>query len=216
MTDEYMSFEKVLKELQIEEEELKKLVSEGEIKAFRDADQMKFDRNEIAKLMKKKPSGPDVIEILDTDKDSDTESAPTVDSESDLTDELSFDDDSESDVGMATAPISDDDFLSDDVGDGEAGEEVDLGTLEFDDDGELGEDDVSETSSMQAGGAARIKKSRIAGISEEREDTIEPQWALGLMIVSAIVLLLGVLVTVDIATSTPSPAVQWLVDMFKT
>ena len=48
--EEYVSLEKALKELRLKEEELKRLVSEGEIRAFRDADKMKFRREDIEKL----------------------------------------------------------------------------------------------------------------------------------------------------------------------
>lgn len=58
---EYYSFEKVLKELQIEEEELKRLVSEGEIRAFRDDDKMKFKKSDIEGLKKGKMTEPTII-----------------------------------------------------------------------------------------------------------------------------------------------------------
>ena len=56
--------------------------------------------------------------------------------------------------------------------------------------------------------------SRTRGAVEEEEETEGPAF-LGVMVVSAVVLLIGVLVVVDIATSEPSPMVQWLVGMFK-
>lgn len=58
---EYYSFERVLKELQIEEEELKRLVSEGEIRAFRDEDKMKFKRSDIEGLKKGRMTEPTII-----------------------------------------------------------------------------------------------------------------------------------------------------------
>lgn len=58
---EYYSFEKVLKELQIEEEELKRLVSEGEIRAFREGDTIKFKRSDIEGLKKGKMTEPTII-----------------------------------------------------------------------------------------------------------------------------------------------------------
>ncbi len=58
---EYYSFEKVLKELQMEEDELKRLVSEGEIRAFRDEDKMKFKRSDIDGLKKGRMTEPTII-----------------------------------------------------------------------------------------------------------------------------------------------------------
>lgn len=54
----YFSLEEVLEELRIEEAELKRLVSEGEIRAFRDADRMKFRKSDIEAIRRqsKRPS----------------------------------------------------------------------------------------------------------------------------------------------------------------
>jgi hypothetical protein len=71
---EYYSFERVLKELQIEEEELKRLVSEGEIRAFRDDDKMKFKKSDIEGLKKGRMTEPTIIlpsnETSDSSEDS--------------------------------------------------------------------------------------------------------------------------------------------------
>lgn len=55
---EFLSFEEVLKELNIDESELKKMVSEGQVRAFRSENKMKFKREDIEKL---KRSDTDVI-----------------------------------------------------------------------------------------------------------------------------------------------------------
>lgn len=210
MSEDYLSFEKVLKELQIEEEELKRLVSAGEIKAFREADSMKFKREEIERLKKDKKSDPDVIEILD-EAEADAESAPTMEDSSsgELVEELSFDEDEE--IGMSTAEIADEDFLSDDLGEEAAGEEESLGELEIEEEELLGEAEAVTSSRDQR----LVKRSRVsARLAAEEDLEAEPQWALGVMILSAIILLLGMLVAMDIATSTPSPVVEWLVRIF--
>ena len=82
-TDDFLSFEKALRELKMRSEELKKLVSEGEIRAFRDGDSMKFRKEDITALTAK-ASG-----------DSN----------------LSFADSLEDDTGMVTEQISDEDTL---------------------------------------------------------------------------------------------------------
>ena len=47
---EFYSFGEVLKRLNIDETKLKRLVSEGEIRAFREGDQMKFRKADIENL----------------------------------------------------------------------------------------------------------------------------------------------------------------------
>ncbi|MBL9078023.1 MAG: hypothetical protein JNL08_11000 [Planctomycetes bacterium] len=82
-SDDFLSFEKALRELKMRSEELKKLVSEGEIRAFRDGDSMKFRAEDIAAL--------------------------TAKAEGDSN--LSFADSLEDDTGMVTEQISEEDTL---------------------------------------------------------------------------------------------------------
>lgn len=82
-SDEFLSFEKALRELQLRSEELKKLVSEGEIRAYRDGDSMKFRLEDI--------------QSLSSQAEGDTK--------------LSFADSLEDDTGMVTEQISDEDTL---------------------------------------------------------------------------------------------------------
>ncbi len=84
--EDFVSFDKALRELQLRSEELKKLVSEGEIRAFRDGESMKFKREDIESL-----------------------------SAQDVEEELVFADALEDDTGMATEELSDEDTLLADV-----------------------------------------------------------------------------------------------------
>lgn len=209
MSEDFWTFEKVMRELQMEEDELKRLVSAGELRAFRDADQMKFKKEDIDGFKGgSSDSEPDVIELLDSDDSTDVGTADSTGE--DLTQELVFDDgdfagDDEGDVGMATAPISDDELFSDDsvdeVPDAEESEDLfgDTGDDAFIEDGAVGT------------GRTPVRKSR----GGEVEEAVEGPAFLGMMVVSAIVLILGVLVIIDIATSDPSPMVEWMVGMFK-
>ena len=47
---EFYTFDEVLNQLDIDEQKLKRLVSEGEIRAFREGDEMKFKRSDIDTL----------------------------------------------------------------------------------------------------------------------------------------------------------------------
>ena len=64
---EYMSFEEVLKELQVDEEELKKLVSQGELRGFRDGHSMKFKKEDVVNLKKGRETEPTII-LTDSDQ----------------------------------------------------------------------------------------------------------------------------------------------------
>jgi excisionase family DNA binding protein len=65
---EYMSFEEVLKELQVDEEELKKLVSQGELRGFRDGTSMKFKKEDVLNLKKGRETEPTII-LTDSDQE---------------------------------------------------------------------------------------------------------------------------------------------------
>jgi excisionase family DNA binding protein len=81
--EDFLSFEKALRELKMRSEELKKLVSEGEIRAYRDGDSMKFRREDVATLHNKAEG----------------------------TTKLSMGDALEDDTGMVTEQISEEDTL---------------------------------------------------------------------------------------------------------
>ena len=99
MADEFISFDKVLRDLQMQEEELKRLVSEGEIRAFRDQDKMKFKKEDVERWRRSRDASKD--ETL---------------SKEEVPEELVFDeDDANQEVGMATAAIADDSFLEEEA-----------------------------------------------------------------------------------------------------
>ncbi len=179
--EEFISLEKALKELRLKEEELKRLVSEGEIRAFRDADKMKFKREDIEKL--KQDTGKT---IKFQDESSDT-----------LTDDLLFDEeiedlDLDDEIGMATAPISSDETFIDDAPKKKPS---------------VSKTRVTRTQ-PEAAGAARGKTTtirRTTGRSTQMRvaeqaavGNIHPAF-MGVMIITAIILFCGMAVWYDIA-----------------
>lgn len=58
---DYFSFEDVMKELELGEEELKRMVSEGELRAFRDENKMKFKKEDVENLKKGRITEPTII-----------------------------------------------------------------------------------------------------------------------------------------------------------
>jgi hypothetical protein len=137
--EQFFSFDEALDELRLKEEELKRLVSEGEIRAFREGDTMKLRRQDV-EMLRTELSGGEVVDLGDVSED------------------LVFEDDLElapaSAAGMATEEISEaDTLLEDDVED--VGE-IDLG---FDD--ELGGEEPAP------GGRVRRTQTALAPAEEE-------------------------------------------------
>jgi hypothetical protein len=60
-SDDFFTFDEVLKELQLSEDELKKMVSEGEIRAFKDEDRMKFKKADVTNKKPEHITEPTVI-----------------------------------------------------------------------------------------------------------------------------------------------------------
>jgi len=58
---EYLSFEEALEELQVDEEELKKMVSDEEIRAFRDSGKLKFKVDEVLRVKERREEQPTII-----------------------------------------------------------------------------------------------------------------------------------------------------------
>lgn len=94
MADDFFSFDEALSELRLKEEELKRLVSEGEIRAFRDGETMRLRRSDVENL--RSELGGEVVDLGDAGE------------------ELVFEDDADFDAGMATEEISNADTLLDD------------------------------------------------------------------------------------------------------
>ncbi len=80
--EDFVSFEKALRDLKMQSEELKKLVSEGEIRAFRDGQSMKFRREDVESLVTRRGG-----------------------------DEMLFGEELEDDTGMVTEELSEEETL---------------------------------------------------------------------------------------------------------
>ena len=89
MAMEYFSFEDVMAELELGEEELKRMVSEGELRAFRDENKMKFKKEDVESLKKGRITEPTII--LPSTPSSETQDETVLDL----------------DIGQETAALSD-------------------------------------------------------------------------------------------------------------
>ncbi|MFN0241470.1 MAG: hypothetical protein ACKVWV_01125 [Planctomycetota bacterium] len=103
--DQFFSFDEALKELRLKEEELKRLVSEGEIRAFREGDTMKLRRADVESL-RSELSGGEVVDLGEVDE------------------ELVFEDEADpiAETGMATEEIEDVETIIEDDGVEDVGE----------------------------------------------------------------------------------------------
>ncbi len=99
MAEEFFSFEKALEKLKLREEELRRLVSEGEIRAYRSGETMKLRKEDVEKLQKELsiPSTGDVVDV-------DAGAEELIFSEEEPTEIVE-------ETGMETAPISEEDTL---------------------------------------------------------------------------------------------------------
>ena len=118
---EFYTFDEVLKRLNIDANKLKRLVSEGEIRAFREGEEMKFKRGDI-----------DGLDVAKGEPEALDFAAAEAESSETLTDDLIFDEGDEldlssDDAGMATAEISSQDTFVD-----EGGEPVGMSTEPLD------------------------------------------------------------------------------------
>jgi excisionase family DNA binding protein len=180
---EFYTFEEVTNQLNIDEQKLKRLVSEGEIRAFREGDEMKFKKSDIDGLN----IGGTEAETSEVDL-----SAGAEDASETLTDDLIFDEGDEldlssDDAGMATAEISSQDTFVD-----EGGAPVGMSTepLEFSEEGFEEELEEAETGEEIGVGAAgpRSRPARPGRRYEQPTGAGDLGWSV-LLILSIIVML---------------------------
>ena len=205
---ESYSFDEVLKRLKIDDQRLKKLVSEGEIRAFREGSEMKFRRSDIDNMDKTRP----VTGSEDATAAIDLSAGGGVGQSETLTDDLIFDEGDDvgsHEAGMATAEISSQDtFVDEGVGMSTEPLEVDDGTQEVAPAGRRGGKGV--------GGALPANKPRARMVEEEKPTEIG--WCLALAL-GALLLVGCVFVSFDLAksdsmTASASGFSQWLGETF--
>ncbi len=172
MADDFYSFDEALDELKLKEEELKRLVSEGELRAFRKGDTMKIRRADV--------------ELLRAELDADVSDLD------DTVDELVFEDDSDldADAGMAT-------------------QELDVETLVDEEEPVAAEPARASRSSASARPA---KRSAVAAAAAEEEE--EPAWVKGLLMVSALLLMLAMPIMLSLGTGNAGGLAKGVAGLF--
>jgi len=238
----FYSFDEAMDELEMEEEELQGLISQGELKAYRDEDTMKLRREDILSL---KSQGGELAPLDDADPATEptiilpAESESVFDSETDIlgmqTDEiLGLDEmedlgniDEAAQTAIPTIELAMDD--DDDMGLGtseialdvtaqEATSELgQIGMLDDDDDGIPTVLDIEEDELVPTVEARR--SSRVSAIhASSRRGPVWPTVMVGLTIIPFILIglmLWCVLYTMQTGDSYQPDYIKWLADMFK-
>jgi len=191
---EFYSFDEVLKRLKIDEQRLKKLVSEGEIRAFREGAEMKFRKMDIDNMDRTRPvaGSEDATAAVDL-------SAGGVQQSETLTDDLIFDEGDDvgnKEAGMATAEISSQDTFVD--------EGVGMSTEPLEVDGADAGAGAKKRGPKSVSAAPTTRTTRTSRMDEE-EAPVETGWAVALAL-SGMVLLGAIFVTWDVAKSDQGTA----------
>ncbi len=206
---EFYTFDEVLRQLSIDENRLKRLVSEGEIRAFREGDQMRFKRTEIDALAGRSGRGSGSSDTSLTEITLEDESQPTVDVSSGggetLSDDLLVEEEpggmrtaeissqdtyiDSGDVGMSTEPI---DFTEDDVGEEDV-EEID----------DIGVDRPAARGGRRAGPAPATRRTVVV------EEAHTPVWVTLLLTVTLIFAVAGALIATNIAKNRSNGFTDW-------
>jgi len=175
VADDFYSFDEALNELKLKEEELKRLVSEGEIRAFRKGDTMKLRRKDVEELRAELDS--DIVELGDT------------------VDELVFEDDG--DAGMATQELDVETLVDEPV------EELEPEPAPAPRAASRSSRSSRSARTAEPAAAAPVRRqSAIAAAMEDEEE--EPGWVKGVLILTTLVLFLAAPMITSLLTGRAS------------
>ena len=185
---DFFSFDEALNQLNLREEELKRLVSEGEIRAFREGDTMKLRRADVENL-KKELMGGEVVDLGGSGED------------------LVFEDDLQlEETGMATEEISDmDTLLEEDVLEADV-EEVGEVAIEE----EVVEEVLVDEEGDEIAAVPVVATTRRVAVVEPYEGALVRTVA----IVTTLLLVLAIPVVTGITKGSPSAFATSIAEMF--
>jgi excisionase family DNA binding protein len=204
---EFYTFDEVLRQLNIDENRLKRLVSEGEIRAFREGDQMKFKRSEIDNLAGR-GSRAGTSDTSLTDITIEEETTTVRKGQETLTDDLLSEPDLTKRGGMKTAEISSQDTFIDQGGD------VGMSTEPIDFSEEVGEE-AEEVADI---GVTKVKKTTVTRAPAPRRVVVTEAHTPGILvaalILSTLVSLSAGFVVISIARGRSSEISRTFSKMF--
>jgi excisionase family DNA binding protein len=207
---EFYTFDEVLRQLNIDENRLKRLVSEGEIRAFREGDQMKFKRAEIDNLAGKGGrGGSSDTSLSEISLEDEPARGPSKKKGAEtLTDDLLNEPDLTKRAGMKTAEISSQDTFIDKGGD------VGMSTEPIDFTEDVGGDEPegisAEASGKKARGGPPPVQRRAAPVDEGRTHP----GLVAVRVLTAIVGVLAALVSTSLAKEQSNELSRWFAEKF--
>ena len=208
---EFYTFDEVLRQLNIDENRLKRLVSEGEIRAFREGDQMKFKRGEIDNLAGRGGRGGSGDTSL-SEISLEDEPAPKKKggrSGETLTDDLLSEPDLTKRAGMKTAEISSQDTFIDQGG-GDVGmstEPIDF--TEGDGDAEEISADVSPKAKKAGAGGAGSRKPASAPVEAHTSGLM-----VALLVLTTALAICGGLTVISVSKQRSDSLTKWFAEKF--
>ena len=206
---EFYTFDEVLRQLNIDENRLKRLVSEGEIRAFREGDQMKFKRGEIDNLAGRAGRGGSGDTSL-SEISLEDEPAPKKKggrSGETLTDDLLSEPDLTKRAGMKTAEISSQDTFID-----QGGGDVGMSTEPIDfteGDGDAEEISADVSPKKKAGGAAASRKPASAPVEAHTSGLM-----VALLVLTSALAVCGGLVVISVSKQRSDSLTKWFAEKF--
>ncbi len=208
---EFYNFDEVLRQLNIDENRLKRLVSEGEIRAFREGGAMKFKRVEIDGLAGRSGSGSQTSETSLTEISLEDDSQPTVNVGAGAGDTLSDDLLEEPDLtasgGLQTAEISSQDTFIDQGDVGMSTEPID-----FTEDDDLGADEEIEDMGVDRPGRGRSRPAPRQRVVIEEPRTGALTYIC--LFLAAVVSVSSVLVVSSVSRGGSNKATKWFATQF--
>jgi len=190
---DYYSFDEVLNDLKLEEDELKRLVSAGEIRAFRDKNTMRFKAEDVARLRGARGT-PEDLELDDLELE--LEDAVAAEPVAELGSETTIES-----IDLGDAPASEELVLEESSVSGEV--------IEIGGDAETAPEiiEVAPTRPARPAGGARKAAKAAAAPAEPVEAITEGGAMLALMMVGAVLLIVANFLVLDAAVGRASSAV---------
>lgn len=188
---DYYSFDEVLNDLKLEEDELKRLVSAGEIRAFRDKNTMRFKAEDVARLRGQR-GGPEDAGLDDLELELEEDATVASVSSTGISSVESID--------LGDMPQVDELVLEESS---PTGEVIEIGGLEAE--SAAAEPVVVERVERVKGGARRAPKAAVA--AEPVEAITEGGAMLVLLLVGAVLLIVANFLVLDAAVGRASSAV---------
>ncbi|MHC4549133.1 MAG: helix-turn-helix domain-containing protein [Planctomycetota bacterium] len=196
---EFYTFDEVVRQLKIDQNKLKRLVSEGEISAFREGDVMKFKKSEIDKLAQK-GTGSETSETVLSEITLEDEAPAFEESGETLTDDLVFESSEDqveigADMGTAADEISSQDTFIEDKA---AEEEIGMSTEPIDLSADLTQEveEEEEIEELEAPRRAAAPRAARRAVAEAPAGNPGVTFAL---VLTAIIMILGVAVSLRIS-----------------